>query len=129
MRIDKPVWQVGTDDGVSVVAVEPRQVPTCPGGKLCAILDYLDAVTGKLSTASVWVTDIYPNPSGEVVTWFNPPVNGKIIGVRFYCVPNRSKVIPPPPSGSEPKETNYLTGPTPTQTAFLAANDTDTVSR
>lgn len=124
MRIDKPRWQVGGEGGTTVVAVGPRPVPQCPDGKLCAILDYLDAITGELKTQTVWVTDIYPNPDGELVTWFQPPVNGKILGVRYYCVPNRGGPIGPPPSNVEPVSTNYLTGPTPAMVAYLSDVDT-----
>ncbi len=126
MRIDKPVWQIGGEGGTGVVAVGPRSVPQCPGGKLCAILDYIDAVTGELKTQTVWVTSIYPNDAGELVTWFQPPVNGTILGVRYYCVPNRGGPVGPPPSGFEPTSTSYQTGPTAAQAAYLSANDTDT---
>lgn len=127
MKADIPAWVIEDEqNGTRCVGFPAsRALPKCPGGKLAAHIDYLDRTTGELTVTSVWVTDIYRNPEGELVIWFDPPIYGKVLGVRFYCVPQR-KSEQPTPAGTEPTQTNYLEGPTEAMTEYLAANSGDT---
>lgn len=107
-RIDFPVWTLGDEqNGFRVVGVK-RPKPICPqGSKLAVIVGYMSNVTGDYEELDVYVTDVWNNADGELCVLLNEPIYGKILTLKFHCIPKRSGA----PDIGEPanniKQTNY----------------------
>lgn len=108
MRIDYPIWSLGGDNtGHRIIGVR-RPKPVCPpGSTLCVIVDYLHNVTGVLTVVDVAVTDCYTNDAGETVIILADAIYGKILGLRFHCVPKRQNAADIGQPQGDLQPTNY----------------------
>lgn len=122
MRIDYPIWSLGEDNqGHRIIGVR-RPKPVCsPGSTLCVIVDYLDNVSGVLTVKDVAVTDCYTNQEGDTVVILAEAIYGKILGLRFHCVPKRAAAADIGQPVGDLTPTNYTDGPTDAINELIAS--------